>query len=202
MDNKKKEKKMFAGSKVSVASVTITSIILAVLLIVSIFATVVFSARAYDVKDGEVNVYKLQSKIYTSMIVKAMPKSIEGKDNGRPINFYIEVNDKYDSTKDDPVEQYRVYYFNADGEKRIAANGIYRGSTEEMYPLVGFFIAGMDNLKTLKAVVKVVVVLTIIAVVGFAIYLIYLLYALFQDRKYSASYQEQKKNKKNNKNVK
>lgn len=194
--SEKKQKKTFAGSKVPVINVIVASVVLVALLIVSIFGAVVFSAKPYDQKDGQVNVYKLQSKLYTKAIVAAMSDSIEGNDNGRKVKFYIEVNDKYDSEKDEPINQYRVYYYDLNNKKQECVDGIYRGTTEDMYPLVGFFIDGMQNLKTLKKIITAVLVLVIISIVALAGYLIYLLWAVKTDRKYSASYQSMKKAKK------
>lgn len=191
----KKQKKTFAGSKVPVINVVVIAILLVALLITSIFGVVVFSAKPYDQKDGQVNVYKLQSKLYTKAVVAAMSKSIEGNDNGRKVKFYIEVNDDYDSSKDEPIDQYRVYYFK-DGEKMVCADGIYRGTTEDMYPLVGFFIDGMNSIKAMKKIFTAITVVVIVAMVAMAVYLIYLLWCLKEDRKYNASYQEQKKAKK------
>ncbi|MDO4364552.1 MAG: hypothetical protein Q4C99_08495 [Clostridia bacterium] len=203
MANKKnKQKKLIPGSKVSVASVAVVSVVLAVLLALSSFGLVVFSAKPYDVKDGQVNVYKLQSKLYTEAIVKALPKKITGSDNGTKIDFYIEVNDDYDASKDDPIEQYRVYYYTKDGKKMVAADGIYVGNADTMYPLVGFFIKGMDKLKVLKGVFKTLIIVLCAAILALLIWLIVLLVRIKQDRKYSVSYQEQKLIKESEKKAK
>lgn len=195
-NNSKKQKKTFAGSKVPVINIIVVAVLLVALLAASIFGVVVFSAKPYDQKDGKVNVYKLQSTLYTKAIVAAMSDSIEGNDNGRKVKFYIEVNDDYDSKKDEPINQYRVYYKDLEGKKQVCVDGIYHGTTEDMYPLIGFFIDGMQNLKTLKKVITAVLVLVIISMVALAGYLIYLLWAIKTDRKYSASYQSVKKAKK------
>lgn len=194
-NTEKKQKKTFAGSTIPVINVVVATVVLVALLITSIFGVVVFSAKPYDQKDGQVNVYKLQSKLYTKAIVAAMSDSIEGNDNGRKIKFYIEVNDDYNMETDDPVNQYRVYYMK-DGKKLVCHDGIYEGSTEDMYPLIGFFIDGMNNLKTLKKIITAVLVVVIASMVALAGYLIYVLWAVKADRKYSPSYQSMKKAKK------
>lgn len=194
-NTEKKQKKTFAGSTIPVINVVVATVVLVALLITSIFGVVVFSAKPYDQKDGQVNVYKLQSKLYTKAIVAAMSDSIEGNDNGRKIKFYIEVNDDYNMETDDPVNQYRVYYMK-DGKKLVCHDGIYKGSTEDMYPLIGFFIDGMNNLKTLKKIITAVLVVVIASMVALAGYLIYVLWAVKADRKYSPSYQSMKKAKK------
>lgn len=196
-DNKeKKQKKTIAGSKVPVINVIIVAVLLFALLGTSIFGIVVFSARPYDQKDGKVDVYKLQSQLYTKAIVAAMSDSIEGNDNGRKVKFYIEVNDKYDSKKDEPINQYRVYYYDLEGNKQVCVDGIYHGTTEDMYPLVGFFIDSMNSLKTMKKIITAVMVIAIIAIVALAGYMLYLLWAVKEDRKYSPSYQAMKRQKK------
>ena len=205
MENQGK-KKYISGSKVKVSTVVIVSVVLAVLLALSSFGFVVFSSQPFEMKDGKVNVYELKSKLYTKAVVKALPKKITGNDGGKKIDFYIEENDDYDSKTDQPIEQFRVYYYK-DGEKLVAHDGMYKGNYETMYPLVGFFIKGMDSLKVLKGVFLTLIIVVCAAVLAFLIWLIVLLVRIKQDRQYSVSYQEQKlikeaekKAKKENKN--
>lgn len=181
---KKKNRKCIAGTNVPVSTVAVTSVVLAILIAFLAFALVVFSAKPYDVKDGQVDVYKVSSTIYSHAIVAAMPDTISGYDNGEEIKFYIEVNDDYNSKTDDPIEQYRVYYYNKDGKKLVASNGIYRGNTETMYPLIGFFIAGMNSLKTLQKIIIAVFVVIIVVSVGLLGYLIYLIVKVKKDKNY------------------
>lgn len=205
MENQGK-KKFISGSKVKVSTVVIVSVVLAVLLALSSFGFVVFSSQPFEMKDGKVNVYELKSKLYTKAVVKALPKKITGNDGGKKIDFYIEENDDYDSKTDQPIEQFRVYYYK-DGEKLVAHDGMYKGNYETMYPLVGFFIKGMDSLKVLKGVFLTLIIVVCAAVLALLIWLIVLLVRIKQDRQYSVSYQEQKlikeaekKAKKENKN--
>lgn len=205
MENKGK-KKYISGSKVKVSTVVIVSVVLAVLLALSSFGFVVFSSQPFEMKDGKVNVYELKSKLYTKAVVKALPKKITGNDGGKKIDFYIEENDDYDSKTDQPIEQFRVYYYK-DGKKLVAHDGMYKGNYETMYPLVGFFIKGMDSLKVLKGVFLTLIIVVCAAVLALLIWLIVLLVRIKQDRQYSVSYQEQKlikeaekKAKKENKN--
>ena len=205
MENQGK-KKFISGSKVKVSTVVIVSVVLAVLLALSSFGFVVFSSQPFEMKDGKVNVYELKSKLYTKAVVKALPKKITGNDGGKKIDFYIEENDDYDSKTDQPIEQFRVYYYK-DGKKLVAHDGMYKGNYETMYPLVGFFIKGMDSLKVLKGVFLTLIIVVCAAVLAFLIWLIVLLVRIKQDRQYSVSYQEQKlikeaekKAKKENKN--
>lgn len=190
MENQGK-KKFISGSKVKVSTVVIVSVVLAVLLALSSFGFVVFSSQPFEMKDGKVNVYELKSKLYTKAVVKALPKKITGNDGGKKIDFYIEENDDYDSKTDQPIEQFRVYYYK-DGEKLVAHDGMYKGNYETMYPLVGFFIKGMDSLKVLKGVFLTLIIVVCAAVLAFLIWLIVLLVRIKQDRQYSVSYQEQK----------
>ncbi|WP_290912845.1 hypothetical protein [Eubacterium sp.] len=205
MENQGK-KKYISGSKVKVSTVVIVSVVLAVLLALSSFGFVVFSSQPFEMKDGKVNVYELKSKLYTKAVVKALPKKITGNDGGKKIDFYIEENDDYDSKTDQPIEQFRVYYYK-DGKKLVAHDGMYKGNYETMYPLVGFFIKGMDSLKVLKGVFLTLIIVVCAAVLALLIWLIVLLVRIKQDRQYSVSYQEQKlikeaekKAKKENKN--
>lgn len=205
MENQGK-KKFISGSKVKVSTVVIVSVVLAVLLALSSFGFVVFSSQPFEMKDGKVNVYQLKSKLYTKAVVKALPKKITGNDGGKKIDFYIEENDDYDSKTDQPIEQFRVYYYK-DGKKLVAHDGMYKGNYETMYPLVGFFIKGMDSLKVLKGVFLTLIIVVCAAVLALLIWLIVLLVRIKQDRQYSVSYQEQKlikeaekKAKKENKN--
>lgn len=205
MENQGK-KKYISGSKVKVSTVVIVSVVLAVLLALSSFGFVVFSSQPFEMKDGKVNVYELKSKLYTKAVVKALPKKITGNDGGKKIDFYIEENDDYDSKTDQPIEQFRVYYYK-DGKKLVAHEGMYKGNYETMYPLVGFFIKGMDSLKVLKGVFLTLIIVVCAAVLALLIWLIVLLVRIKQDRQYSVSYQEQKlikeaekKAKKENKN--
>ena len=205
MENQGK-KKYISGSKVKVSTVVIVSVVLAVLLALSSFGFVVFSSQPFEMKDGKVNVYQLKSKLYTKAVVKALPKKITGNDGGKKIDFYIEENDDYDSKTDQPIEQFRVYYYK-DGKKLVAHDGMYKGNYETMYPLVGFFIKGMDSLKVLKGVFLTLIIVVCAAVLALLIWLIVLLARIKQDRQYSVSYQEQKlikeaekKAKKENKN--
>ena len=205
MENQGK-KKYISGSKVKVSTVVIVSVVLVVLLALSSFGFVVFSSQPFEMKDGKVNVYQLKSKLYTKAVVKALPKKITGNDGGKKIDFYIEENDDYDSKTDQPIEQFRVYYYK-DGKKLVAHDGMYKGNYETMYPLVGFFIKGMDNLKALKGVFLTLIIVVCAAVLALLIWLIVLLVRIKQDRQYSVSYQEQKlikeaekKAKKENKN--
>lgn len=190
MENQGK-KKYISGSKVKVSTVVIVSVVLAVLLALSSFGFVVFSSQPFEMKDGKVNVYQLKSKLYTKAVVKALPKKITGNDGGKKIDFYIEENDDYDPKTDQPIEQFRVYYYK-DGEKLIAHEGMYKGNYETMYPLVGFFIKGMDSLKVLKGVFLTLIIVVCAAVLALLIWLIVLLVRIKQDRQYSVSYQEQK----------
>lgn len=205
MENQGK-KKYISGSKVKVSTVVIVSVVLAVLLALSSFGFVVFSSQPFEMKDGKVNVYELKSKLYTKAVVKALPKKITGNDGGKKIDFYIEENDDYDPKTDQPIEQFRVYYYK-DGKKLVAHDGMYKGNYETMYPLVGFFIKGMDSLKVLKGVFLTLIIVVCAAVLALLIWLIVLLVRIKQDRQYSVSYQEQKlikeaekKAKKENKN--
>lgn len=190
MENQGK-KKYISGSKVKVSTVVIVSVVLAVLLALSSFGFVVFSSQPFEMKDGKVNVYELKSKLYTKAVVKALPKKITGNDGGKKIDFYIEENDDYDSKTDQPIEQFRVYYYK-DGKKLVAHDGMYKGNYETMYPLVGFFIKGMDSLKVLKGVFLTLIIVVCAAVLALLIWLIVLLVRIKQDRQYSVSYQEQK----------
>ena len=190
MENQGK-KKFISGSKVKVSTVVIVSVVLAVLLALSSFGFAVFSSQPFEMKDGKVNVYEIKSKLYTKAIIKALPKKITGNDGGKKIDFYIEENDNYDSKTDQPIEQFRVYYFK-DGKKLVAHEGMYKGNYETMYPLVGFFIKGMDNLKALKGVFLTLIIVVCGAVLALIIWLIVLLVRIKQDRQYSVSYQEQK----------
>lgn len=190
MENQGK-KKFISGSKVKVSTVVIVSVVLAVLLALSSFGFAVFSSQPFEMKDGKVNVYEIKSKLYTKAIIKALPKKITGNDGGKKIDFYIEENDNYDSKTDQPIEQFRVYYYK-DGKKLVAHEGMYKGNYETMYPLVGFFIKGMDNLKALKGVFLTLIIVVCGAVLALLIWLIVLLVRIKQDRQYSVSYQEQK----------
>lgn len=205
MENQGK-KKYISGSKVKVSTVVIVSVVLAVLLALSSFGFAVFSSQPFEMKDGKVNVYEIKSKLYTKAIIKALPKKITGNDGGKKIDFYIEENDNYDSKTDQPIEQFRVYYYK-DGKKLVAHEGMYKGDYETMYPLIGFFIKGMDNLKALKGVFLTLIIVVCGDVLALLIWLIVLLVRIKQDRQYSVSYQEQKliketekKQKKENKN--
>lgn len=209
MENQGKNK-FISGSKVKVSTVVIVSVVLAVLLALSSFGFAVFTSQPFKLKDGKVNVYEMKSKLYTKAIIKALPKKITGNDGGKKIDFYIEENDDYDPKTDQPIEQFRVYYYKdgkKDGEKLIAHEGMYKGNYETMYPLVGFFIKGMNNLKVLKGVFLTLIIVVCAAVLALLIWLIVLLVIIKQDRQYSVSYQEQKlikeaekKAKKENKN--
>lgn len=190
MENQGK-KKFISGSKVKVSTVVIVSVVLAVLLALSSFGFAVFSSQPFEMKDGKVNVYEIKSKLYTKAIIKALPKKITGNDGGKKIDFYIEENDNYDSKTDQPIEQFRVYYYK-DGKKLVAHEGMYKGDYETMYPLIGFFIKGMDNLKALKGVFLTLIIVVCGAVLALLIWLIVLLVRIKQDRQYSVSYQEQK----------
>lgn len=196
MENKeKKQHKLIPGSKVRVSTVAIISVVLAVLLAISSFGLAVFSADVFEEKEGYTNAFKWQSKLYTKAVVAVMPKKITGNDAGRMIDFYIEENEDFDINKDEPVQQFRVYYYK-DGEKLIAKNGVYVGQVNTMYPLVGFFIQGKDNLKALKGVCITLVAVVFLAILALIIWLIYLVVSIKQSRKYSASYQEQLAEKK------
>ena len=196
MENKeKKQHKLIPGSKVRVSTVAIISVVLAVLLAISSFGLAIFSADVFEEKEGYTNVFKWQSKIYTKAVVAVMPKKITGNDAGRMIDFYIEENEDFDINKDEPVQQFRVYYYK-DGEKLVAKNGVYVGQVNTMYPLVGFFIQGKDNLKALKGVCITLVAVVFLAILALIIWLIYLVVSIKQSRKYSASYQEQLAEKK------
>ena len=145
MENKeKKQHKLIPGSKVRVSTVAIISVVLAVLLAISSFGLAVFSADVFEEKEGYTNVFKWQSKIYTKAVVAVMPKKITGNDAGRLIDFYIEENEDFDINKDEPIQQFRVYYYK-DGKKLVAKNGVYVGEINTMYPLVGFFIQGKES---------------------------------------------------------
>lgn len=190
MENKeKKQHKLIPGSKVRVSTVAIISVVLSVLLAISSFGLAVFSADVFEEKEGYTNVFKWQSKIYTKAVVAVMPKKITGNDAGRLIDFYIEENEDFDINKDEPIQQFRVYYYK-DGKKLVAKNGVYVGEINTMYPLVGFFIQGKDNLKALKGVCITLVAVVFLAILALIIWLIYLVVSIKQSRKYSASYQE------------
>lgn len=198
----KKEKNVIPGTNVSKVGVIVTSVVLAALIALSSFFIVVFSAQPYELKDGKLDVYKLTSSLYTKMIVAAMPDSIHDDDTG--IDFYIEVNDAYDYHSDAPIEQYSVYYYNADNEKIYLMDGVYEDGTYNINnknsknALMGFFISGMNSLKKLKTIITVVLVLLIVAVLALLILLITMLVKVKRDREFS-QYKAKKKAEKENK---
>lgn len=187
----KKEKSVIPGTNVSKVGVIVTSVILAVLIAISTFFVVVFSAQPYELKDGQLDVYKLTSTIYTKMIVAAMPDSIHDDDTG--IDFYIEVNDNYDYHYDSPIEQYSVYYYNKDkdNEKTYLFDGVYEDNTYNLNNknaknvLIGFFISGMNSIKKIKTVVIIILVILIIAILALLIALITMLVKVKHDRELS-----------------
>lgn len=192
----KKAKNVIPGTNVSKVGVIVTSVILAVLIAISAFFVVVFSAQPYELKDGKLDVYKLTSSIYTKMIVAAMPDSIHDEDTG--IDFYVEVNDDYDYHYDEPIEQYSVYYYNDNNEKTYLYDGVYEDNNYNLNnknaknALMGFFIAGMNKIKKIKVVVTIILVLLIIAILALLILLITMLVKVKRDREYS-QYKSKKK---------
>lgn len=187
----KKNKKYIPGTKVSVVSVSVTAVLLALLIAFSSFAVAVFSAQPYQVKDGAVDVYAFSSKIYTKLIISAMPEKITGDDNGESVDFYIEANENYNYKTDEPIEQYNVYYYNEDGEKIPLYKGIYYGKNEQMYPLLGFFIDGMKNLKIYKKIAIAILVIVSLAMLALLIYLIVLLVKISRDKKFYKQYKKE-----------
>ena len=198
----KNEKNFIPGTKVSKVGVIITSVILAVLIALSTFFVVVFSAQPYELKDGQLDVYKLTSTIYTKMIVAAMPETIHDEDTG--IDFYIEVNDNYDYHYNQPIEQYSVYYYDKDENKIYLDAGVYEDNNYNINnrnsknALMGFFISGMDSIKKIKIVVTVILVLLVIAILALLTYLITMIIRVKRDREYS-QYKSKKKAEKENK---
>ena len=185
----KRAKNVIPGTNVSKVGVIVTSVILAVLIAISAFFVVVFSAQPYELKDGQLDVYKLTSSIYTKMIVAAMPDSIHDDDTG--IDFYVEVNDE-------PIEQYSVYYYNDNNEKTYLYDGVYEDNNYNLNnknaknALMGFFIAGMNKIKKIKVVVTIILALLIIAILALLILLITMLVKVKRDREYS-QYKSKKK---------
>lgn len=198
----KNEKNFIPGTKVSKVGVIITSVILAVLIALSTFFVVVFSAQPYELKDGQLDVYKLTSTIYTKMIVAAMPETIHDEDTG--IDFYIEVNDNYDYHYNQPIEQYSVYYYDKDENKIYLDAGVYEDNNYNINnrnsknALMGFFISGMDSIKKIKTVVTVILVLLVIAILALLTYLITMIVRVKKDREYY-QYKSKKKAEKENK---
>lgn len=198
----KNEKNFIPGTKVSKVGVIITSVILAVLIALSTFFVVVFSAQPYELKDGQLDVYKLTSTIYTKMIVAAMPETIHDEDTG--IDFHIEVNDNYDYHYNQPIEQYSVYYYDKDENKIYLDAGVYEDNNYNINnrnsknALMGFFISGMDSIKKIKTVVTVILVLLVIAILALLTYLITMIVRVKRDREYS-QYKSKKKAEKENK---
>ncbi|WP_177917076.1 hypothetical protein [uncultured Eubacterium sp.] len=198
----KNEKNFIPGTKVSKVGVIITSVILAVLIALSTFFVVVFSAQPYELKDGQLDVYKLTSTIYTKMIVAAMPETIHDEDTG--IDFYIEVNDNYDYHYNQPIEQYSVYYYDKDENKIYLDAGVYEDNNYNINnrnsknALMGFFISGMDSIKKIKTVVTVILVLLVIAILALLTYLITMIVRVKRDREYY-QYKSKKKAEKENK---
>lgn len=187
----KKSKKYIPGTKVSAVSVTVTSVLLAVLIALSAFAVGIFSAQPYEVKDGQVDVYELSSKLYTKLIISAMPEKITGNDNGEAVDFYIEENEDYNYRINEPIEQYTVYYYNKDGEKIPLYKGIYYGRSGQMQPLLGFFIKGMENLKIYKKVAIAVLVVVSVAMLALLIYLAVLIVKIVKDKKFYKQYKKE-----------
>lgn len=188
---KKKEKKYIADTKVPVVNVVVTAIVLAMLIALSAFAVAVFSATPYEVKNGQVDVYELSSKVYTKLVISAMPEKITGNDNGTPVDFYVEVNDDYNYEVNEPIEQYRVYYYNENDEKVPLYKGTYYGRNgEAQYPLLGFFIKSMDNLKVYKKVAIAVLVVVCAAMLALLIYLTVLIVKIVKDKKFYKQYRE------------
>lgn len=198
----KNEKNFIPGTKVSKVGVIITSVILAVLIALSTFFVVVFSAQPYELKDGQLDVYKLTSTIYTKMIVAAMPETIHDEDTG--IDFYIEVNDNYDYHYNQPIEQYSVYYYDKDENKIYLDAGVYEDNNYNINnrnsknALMGFFISGMNSIKKIKIVVTVILVLLVIAILALLTYLITMIVRVKRDREYY-QYKSKKKAEKENK---
>lgn len=145
----------------------------------------------------------LQAKVYTKVIIAALPKSITGNDNGKKVTFYMDYNKDFDSSKDEPLRQFLPYYYD-DNDKRIdLPTGVYFSPTtgETMQVTIGFFLRGANKLKVVSAVLQVLIVLLVIAAIAGIIVCSFFIWSYKQDIRDAEQYDVIKNrfNKKNNK---
>ncbi len=155
--------------------------IIACVLIIVLFCFGVAITATSNTKLGNDD---LRSKIYTKVIIAALPHSITGSDNGKEVTFYMDYNKDYDSEKDEPLKQYLPYYF--EGDKRIdLPDGVYVSPTtgKEMQVTIGFFLRGANKLKVLSSVFKVLIAILIVGSIALIIFLSYLIWCYKQDKK-------------------
>lgn len=118
------------------------------------------------------------SSFYNAYYYMIMPKSIETVFDEKDLTLYIEQNKDFDKTKNEPLEAYKVYYFednDASKKKVYLKNGTtLKGEKEESNLMVLQFLTSAtitDNIIR-NIIDKAIIVLCVLG----ACYLIYLWY--------------------------
>ncbi len=114
-----------------------------------------------------------QEKVTSKLLINCMPKTIQGYDDGRPIDFYVEYNKDYNPDEDEPVKAFNTYYYNGKNERVDLPGGRYQSATADMQVLIGFFYKAQENIQILKNVVSVVIALVILCALALLIYIWY-----------------------------
>ncbi|MBR1763410.1 MAG: hypothetical protein IJ731_08630 [Eubacterium sp.] len=128
------------------------------------------------------------SPFYNTYAYMIMPKSIETVFDEKDLTLYIEQNKDFDKTKNEPLEAYKVYYFednDASKKKVYLKNGTtLKGEKEESNLMVLQFLTSAtitDNI--IKNIIgKAIIVLCVLGVC-YLIYLWYLNWCRREDKK-------------------
>lgn len=166
--------------------------IVACALVIGIF---IAGLAVIKTSNTNMNSNNIQSKVYSKLIIAALPKTITGDDNGKKVTFHMALNKDFDASKDEPIRQFIPYYFDENDKRIDLPTGVYKSpkTGETMQVTVGFFLKGSNKLKVMASVIKVVIALLLLASIGLIILLSFYIWSLKQDKKDAQQYDEIKK---------
>ena len=132
------------------------------------------------------------SPLYRSYALMIMPKSINTTFEEKELTLYIEKNKKFDKTKNQPLEQFNVYYYkdnDTSKEKIYLENGsTLKGEKEESNLMVLQFLGNATITDSIirNVLNKILIVLCVLLGI-YLIYIWYLDWCRRQDKKANIS---------------
>ena len=151
----------------------IMGIILAVLFVITIGARLAISPN---------------SPFYRSYALMIMPKSIETTFDEKELTLYIEKNKGFDKSKNQPLEQFNVYYYedNDTSKKKIyLENGsTLKGEKEQSNLMVLQFLGNATITDSIiRGIIKKILIVLCVLLACYLIFIWYLDWCRRQDKK-------------------
>jgi hypothetical protein len=128
------------------------------------------------------------SPLYSSYALAIMPKSVETTFDEKELVLYVEKNKDYDRTKEQPLEAFRVYYYennDASGEKIYLENGTsLKGEKNESNLMVLQFLANAtitDGI--IRKVINRILLVLCLLLIPYFIFVWYIIWSIRYDKK-------------------